>query len=75
MNGNVAKTEVEELLTKRLANLKRLYAIDGKMSRYHKIKELEFIMSKLKELKSARRFEPHHQVFPANDQRCVPTRH
>lgn len=75
MNGNVAKTEVEELLTKRLANLKRLYAIDGKMARYHKIKEIEFIMSKLKELKSVRRFEPYHQALPSDDQRGFPTRH
>jgi retron-type reverse transcriptase len=71
VNGNVAKDEVQELLSKRLANLKRLYAIDGKMSRYHKIKEIEFIMNKLKELNGARRFEPHHQVLPTVNQRSV----
>lgn len=55
MIGNVAIQDVEKMITDRLANLKRLQSKDGKMSRYHRIKELETIMKKLKELKSAGR--------------------
>ena len=66
--------DIEDMIAARLANLKRLYAKDGRMSRYHKIKELEIIIGKIKELKSARRPEPNHAVLPAYYEGSISTR-
>ena len=66
MIGNVANEEVEAMIAARLANLKRLYAKDGRMSRYHKIKELEIIVGKIKEMKNVRGFKPNNEVLPEN---------
>ena len=74
MIGNVANEDIEAMITARLANLKRLYAKDGRMSRYHKIKELEIIVGKIKELKNARGSEPNNKVLPAHHTGGIPAR-
>jgi hypothetical protein len=75
MAGNVTSSDIETMISARLANLKRLYAKDGKMARYHKIKELEVIIGKIKELKNARGFEPNNKVLPAHHTGGVSGRH
>jgi hypothetical protein len=74
MAGNVTSCDVETMISMRLANLKRLYAKDGKMARYHKIKELEVIIGKIKELKNARGSEPNNKVLPAQHTGGIPER-
>jgi len=75
MIGNVANEDIEAMITARLANLKRLYAKDGRMSRYHKIKELEIIVGKIKELKNARGSEPNNKVLSAHHAGGISGRH
>ena len=74
MTGNVSSEDIEAMIAARLANLKRLYKVDGRVSRYHKIKELEIIIAKIKELKNARRQEPNYSPLPADAQRGFPSR-
>ncbi len=74
MAGNVTSCDIETMISARLANLKRLYAKDGKMARYHKIKELEVIIGKIKELKNARGSEPNNKVLPAHHTGGIPAR-